>query len=227
MESSDGSKWRDDACGSEFPSFTKNDTWDVVLLPSGRKAIGSKWLFKVKENERGEVERFKARLVAKGFAEKTGINFGETSAPVAKFTSIRVVLLLAVKYDLLVHQMDVKTAFLNGQPRRSHLHATAQRLRRPDSSDRARVQAQEVAIRTQAGAASVKPGHRHLHDRLRDVQVKQRPRKFGACRAARRRPHYRVQQQYAHVDDQDCTKQALRDVRTRQAQVLSRHRNRA
>ena len=113
MESNDASKWRD-ACDSEFQSLTKNSTWDVVPLPSGRKLIGCKWVFKVKENERGEVERFKVRLVAKGFAQKAGIDFEETFAPVANLTSIRVVLALAAKYDLLVHQMDIKTALLNG-----------------------------------------------------------------------------------------------------------------
>ena len=113
LESSDASKWRE-ACDSEYDSLMKNDTWDIVQLPRGRKPIGCKWVFKVKENQHGEVERHKARLVAKGFAQKYGIDYDETFAPVAKFTSIRFVLALVAKYDLLVHQMDVKTAFLNG-----------------------------------------------------------------------------------------------------------------
>uniref|UniRef100_H3G6E3 Reverse transcriptase Ty1/copia-type domain-containing protein n=1 Tax=Phytophthora ramorum TaxID=164328 RepID=H3G6E3_PHYRM len=103
-----------EACDSECDSLLKNDTWDVVPLPKGRKAIGCRWVFRVKENQAGEIERFKARLVAKGFSQKYGIDYDETFAPVAKFTSIRIVLSLAAKYGLKLHQMDVKTAFLNG-----------------------------------------------------------------------------------------------------------------
>ncbi|TJX12677.1 hypothetical protein E9840_12290, partial [Tissierella creatinini] len=113
MESSDADKWKE-ACDSEVESLRKNETWTLVPLPKGRKAIGCRWVFRVKENQSGEIERFKARLVAKGFSQKYGIDYDETFAPVAKFTSIRVLLSLAAKYKLTVHQMDVKTAFLNG-----------------------------------------------------------------------------------------------------------------
>uniref|UniRef100_A0AAV1VKE2 Polyprotein n=1 Tax=Peronospora matthiolae TaxID=2874970 RepID=A0AAV1VKE2_9STRA len=113
MESSDSGKWKE-ACDSEFDSLQRNDTWEIVPLPKGRKAIGCQWVFRVKENQDGEVERFKARLVAKGFSQKFGVDYEETFAPVAKFTSIRVVLSMAAKYGLMLHQMDVKTAFLNG-----------------------------------------------------------------------------------------------------------------
>lgn len=114
MESNDAAKWKE-ACESEMESLHKNKTWTLVPLPKGRKAIGNRWVFRVKENQAGEVERFKARLVAKGFAQKLGIDYEETFAPVAKFTSIRILLSLATKYGLAVHQMDLKTAFLNGQ----------------------------------------------------------------------------------------------------------------
>uniref|UniRef100_A0AAV1VF38 Reverse transcriptase Ty1/copia-type domain-containing protein n=1 Tax=Peronospora matthiolae TaxID=2874970 RepID=A0AAV1VF38_9STRA len=113
MESSDAVKWKE-ACDSEMESLRKTKTWDLVPLPKGRKAIGNRWVFRVKENQAGEVERFKARLVAKGFFQKRGIDYDEIFAPVAKFTSIRILFSLAAKFSLSVHQMDVKTAFLNG-----------------------------------------------------------------------------------------------------------------
>ncbi|OWY97078.1 putative mitochondrial protein [Phytophthora megakarya] len=94
-------------------SLRKNETWILLPLPKRRKAIGNRWVFRVKENQSGEIERFKACLVAKGFSQKHGIDYDETFAPVAKFTSIRVLLSLAAKDNLTVHQMDVKTAFLN------------------------------------------------------------------------------------------------------------------
>ena len=95
-------------------SLLKNETWELVPLPRGRKAIGNRWVFRVKENQAGEIERFKARLVAKEFSQKHGIDYEETFASVAKFTSIRILLSLAAKHNLTLHQMDVKTAFLNG-----------------------------------------------------------------------------------------------------------------
>uniref|UniRef100_A0AAV1V8S7 Reverse transcriptase Ty1/copia-type domain-containing protein n=1 Tax=Peronospora matthiolae TaxID=2874970 RepID=A0AAV1V8S7_9STRA len=114
MESNNAVKWKE-AYDSEIDSLRKNKTWQLVQLPKGRKTIGCRWVFRVKETQDGGIERFKARLVAKGFSQKFGIDYGETFAPVSKFTSIRVILSLAAKYPLDVHQMDVKTAFLNGK----------------------------------------------------------------------------------------------------------------
>ena len=102
------------AADSEYDSLLENETWDLVPLPSGRKPIGSRWVFKVKYGASGDVERFKARLVAKGYAQKPGIDYEETFSPVVKFQSIRTLLAFAVQNDLLLHQMDVVTAFLNG-----------------------------------------------------------------------------------------------------------------
>ncbi|KAH9088139.1 hypothetical protein Ae201684P_002241 [Aphanomyces euteiches] len=112
MESDNASKWKD-ACESEIKSLLDNKTWDVVELPQGRKAIGCKWVFKVKEKADGSIDKYKARLVAKGYSQTFGIDYEETFTPVAKFTSIRVLLSLAAKHNLELQQMDVNTAFLN------------------------------------------------------------------------------------------------------------------
>jgi transposase InsO family protein len=113
MNAPDASKW-EQAARDEYSSLMKNKTWRLVDLPQGRKVIGCKWVFKVKRNALGEVDRYKARLVAKGYSQSQGIDYNETFAPVAKFNSIRTLIALAAQYDLELHQMDVKTAFLNG-----------------------------------------------------------------------------------------------------------------
>ena len=113
MESSDADRWKA-ACDSELESLYKNKTCDVVPLPKGRKAIGCRWVLQVKKNQDGIIKQFKARLVAKGFSQKYGVDYKKAFAPVAKLTSIRIVLSMAAKYVPTLHQMDVKTAFFNG-----------------------------------------------------------------------------------------------------------------
>ena len=103
------------AADSEYESLMKSQTWKLVELPSGRKPIGCKWVFKVKYGSNGKVERFKARLVAKGYIQQYGIDYEETFSPVVRFSSIRLLLAYAVQNEMLVHQMDVVTAFLNGK----------------------------------------------------------------------------------------------------------------
>ena len=83
-------------------------------LPPGKNVVGCKWIFKIKKNADGSFNRFKARLVAQGFSQEEGIDFHEVFAPVAKYNSIRTVLAVSNALDLELHQMDVKTAFLNG-----------------------------------------------------------------------------------------------------------------
>jgi len=92
----------------------ENDRRDLVELPSGHKPIGCKWVLKAKRGRDGKVEWYKARLVAKGYAQRYGIDYDETFSPVVRFSSIRALLAFAVQNDILVHQMDVVTAFLNG-----------------------------------------------------------------------------------------------------------------
>ena len=98
----------------EFQSLIENKTWELVSLPKDRKSIDCKCIYKIKYNADGSVERYKARLVALGYLQKEGIDYTETFAPVAKMTSIHTLLALVAIEDAEIHQMDVKTAFLNG-----------------------------------------------------------------------------------------------------------------
>eukprot|EP01018_Ginkgo_biloba_P000191 Gb_18961 [translate_table: standard] len=97
----------------EIDSIQKNQVWDLADLPEGKKVIGSRWLYKIKHNATGKVEKYKARLVSKGFSKKEGIDFDETFAPIARYTTIRTVLALASFHRWKLMQMDVCTAFLN------------------------------------------------------------------------------------------------------------------
>lgn len=113
MASRDSAFWKE-AINDEMDSILSNNTWVLVDLPQGSKSIGCKWVFKRKFDHSGS-HIFKARLVAKGFRQKEGLDYFDTYAPVARMTSIRVLMALASIYKLHVHQMDVKTAFLNGE----------------------------------------------------------------------------------------------------------------
>src|SRR5712692_1408941 len=93
----------------EMDALLKNNTWELVNLPPGHKAIKSKWVFKLKADG-----RFCACLVAKGFMQIPGIDYDETFSPVARFESLRLLLVLAALENWEIHQMDVKSAFLNG-----------------------------------------------------------------------------------------------------------------
>lgn len=107
-------KWCD-AMKAEIDSLRQHDVWDLVELPEGRKPVGSKWVFKVKTNADGSTERYKARLVAQGYTQRGGLDYDETFSPVVRSESVRSVISLACKEGLKLHQMDVTTAFLNGE----------------------------------------------------------------------------------------------------------------
>lgn len=113
MKGSNSQKWID-AMNEEYKSMQDNKVWELVPLPEGAKPIGCKWIFKTKRDSQGNVERYKARLVAKGFTQKEGIDFKETFSPVSTKDSFRTIMALVAHFDLELHQMDVKTAFLNG-----------------------------------------------------------------------------------------------------------------
>jgi hypothetical protein len=102
------------AMKEEMNSMKSNGVWDLVELPNGVKAIGCKWVFKTKKDSLGNIERYKARLVVKGFTQKEGIDYTETFSLVSKKDSLCIILALVAHFDLELQQMDVKTAFLNG-----------------------------------------------------------------------------------------------------------------
>jgi hypothetical protein len=106
-------KW-DNAMDEEMAMLDANATWELVALPKDKKAIGCKWVYKIKHNVDGYVNRFKARLVAKGYAQTYGIDYEETYSLVAKMITVRAIIAMATKKGWSLHQMDVKNAFLHG-----------------------------------------------------------------------------------------------------------------
>jgi hypothetical protein len=108
----DADYWKE-AVRSEMDSIMSNGTWEVVERPYGCKPMGCKWVLKKKLRSDGTIDKYKARLVAKGYTQKEREDFFDTYSPVARLTTIRVLLSLAASHGLLVHQMDAKTAFLN------------------------------------------------------------------------------------------------------------------
>ncbi|KAK1648458.1 hypothetical protein QYE76_066263 [Lolium multiflorum] len=113
MMSPDSNKWQE-AMKSEMGSMYDNKVWTLVELPDSRKAVENKWIFKRKTDADGNITVYKARLVAKGFRQIQGVDYDETFSPVAKLKSVRILLAIAAFFDYEIWQMDVKTAFLNG-----------------------------------------------------------------------------------------------------------------
>ncbi|GKA83777.1 ribonuclease H-like domain-containing protein, partial [Tanacetum coccineum] len=103
-----------DAMNQEMNALLRNITWDIVELPKDKKAIGSKWIYKIKYQSSEEIDRFKARLVAHGFSQKEGIDYEETFSPVVKMVTVRCLLNIVVTQSWPIFQLDVNNVFLYG-----------------------------------------------------------------------------------------------------------------
>ncbi|WVZ88673.1 LOW QUALITY PROTEIN: hypothetical protein U9M48_035165 [Paspalum notatum var. saurae] len=122
-EAKTSKEWRM-AMLEEMASIEENKTWSLVDLPRGHRAIGLKWVFKLKHDEHGEIVKHKARLVAKGYVQRQGIDFEEVFTPVARMESVHVVLAVVAHCSWSVHHMDVKSAFLNGDELAEEVYVT-------------------------------------------------------------------------------------------------------
>ena len=112
MASPQAKEWHS-AMKDEINSLHDNDTWSIKTLPEGKSVVGGKWVYSVKLDKNNDVTKYKARFVARGFSQIPGIDYHDTFAPTARLTSIRALMQCSVQYDLIVHQLDVKTAYLN------------------------------------------------------------------------------------------------------------------
>ena len=114
VSSNNCKNWKQ-AMQEEMQSLAENDVYELVDLPSGRRAVDNRWVFKVKHNSDGSVSRYKARLVAKGYSQRAGVDYNETFSPVARFETVRSVLSVAAVDKMHLMQFDIKTAFLYGE----------------------------------------------------------------------------------------------------------------
>ena len=114
IESSEQDEWQQ-AINSELLSIVENEVWHEDDMPQGIKPLTTKWVFKIKRGEHGQIIKFKARLCVRGFEQEHGIDYEEIFSPVMRHNSLRTLLALAAVHDMEVQQMDVTTAFLHGE----------------------------------------------------------------------------------------------------------------
>jgi hypothetical protein len=163
MHHPDSELWHQ-AMVREREAHFKNSTWELVKLPPGRKAIGSKWIFKVKRNPDGTVKQYKARLVAKGLGQRPGVDFDKTLAPTTKWAAIRAILVLATLKDLELESIDISNAYLNGK-----LHDIDVYMQQPKGFAE---HGSTWVARLLKGLYSLEQGGREWFCRLEDVPVK-------------------------------------------------------
>ena len=146
-------EWQE-AISSELHSMEQHGVWELVPRPRGGNIVGCRWVFKVKTNADGTVERYKARLVAQGFRQKEGVDYQEVFAPTIGHESIRCILSLAASFDMEIHHMDIKTAFLHGELEETVYMKQPPGFARADSQESC-LQAEEKHLRTEAESTTV------------------------------------------------------------------------
>jgi len=99
----------------EYNTLRENKTWTLVPRPNNKKVLTNRWVFKTKTNKNGEIEKYKARLVARGHTQELGIDYEEVFAPVARYEAIRTLFAASVNEEMHVHQMDVISAYVQGE----------------------------------------------------------------------------------------------------------------
>ncbi|KAL0549588.1 hypothetical protein IC582_014074 [Cucumis melo] len=114
MSSPEAPYWKEDV-NSEIESIMHNHTWELVDLPLESTPLGCKWIFKRKMKTDGSIDKYKARLVAKGYKQQERLDYFDTYSPVTRITSIRMLIAISALHGFEIHQMDVKTTFLNGE----------------------------------------------------------------------------------------------------------------
>ena len=114
MTSPNTEKWKS-ACTKEYNTLMGYHTWTLIERPPNTNIVGSRWMFQVKCDNHGQVNRYKAWLVAQGFSQVPGLDFNETYTPTIRLTTICFIIALACKYNLELRQINIKGAYLNGK----------------------------------------------------------------------------------------------------------------
>ena len=120
IASPEADEWKD-AMRREMESHMINKTWALVKKKPGEKVLGNRWIFKLKKNPDGSIEKFKARLVVRGFRQTEGVDYGETFSTVCRYESVRTLMSIAAAKAMCVRQFDIKTAFLYGEVKEKNL----------------------------------------------------------------------------------------------------------